>query len=199
MPKLSPFHQLIAKLIKPKSEVLDLGCGDGHLLEALSKEKNVHGYGVEIDMANVTRCIASGLSVYQGDIIDALKEFGTKRFDTVILSQTLQEVFDPIPVLDEMLRVGKQVIVTFPNFGYWGIRLQFLLSGASPKSKQLPFEWYNTPNIRVITIKDFRKLCKKQGIHVINEVPVIKVKWLQAILKLGSNSFARKGLFVLQR
>ncbi|MDA1354321.1 MAG: methionine biosynthesis protein MetW [bacterium] len=193
------FHKMIYNLIPEKSRVLDLGCGDGALLAALSTGKNTKGYGVEIDIANVKVCVANGLSVYQGNLIEALREFGTKRFDVVILSQTLQEVYDPIPVLEEMLRVGKKVIVTFPNFGHWKVRLQLLLSGSSPRTKQLPYEWYNTPNIRVITINDFRSLCKAHHIRVLDQAPLIKPKWLQILIKPFSNLVSKKGLFILQR
>lgn len=197
--KLHAFHKRIYNLVPEKSRVLDLGCGDGALLAALSEGKNVKGYGVEININNVKSCVANGLSVYQGNIIEALREFGTKRFDVVILSQTLQEVYDPIPVLDEMLRVGKKVIVTFPNFGHWKIRLQLLFTGGSPRTKHLPYHWYDTPNIRVITINDFRRLCKVQNITVLDQSPLIQPKWLQTLIKPMANLVSQKGLFILNR
>jgi len=164
--------QLIAGWIKPGSRVLDLGCGEGELLKFLINHKQVGGAGIERNEAKVARCIEKGLSVLQGDINDEVLDYADNTFDYVILSQTLQQVYDPETLIRSMLRIGKCGIVSFPNFSHWGIRMQLLFSGYAPVTKQLPYQWFNTPNIRVITIKDFRKFVREVGLHVLKEVAI---------------------------
>ena len=152
--------QIIASWIDPGSRVLDLGCGEGELLNYLKKEKQTLGTGIESSEEKVTKCIEKGVQVLQGDIIEEILDYPDNAFDYVILSQTLQQVYEPDKLIKELLRVGRRIIVSFPNFSHWSIRLQILFSGYAPKNRQLPYEWYNTPNIRVITINDFRRFVK---------------------------------------
>ena len=164
--------QIIASWIEPGSRVIDLGCGGGNLLKYLITQKNAVGTGIERNEAKVTDCIAKGLSVLQGDINDEVLDYPDNTFDYVILSQTLQQVYEPDVLIRSMLRVGKRGIVSFPNFSHWSPRLQLLLSGFAPVTKQLPYEWYNTPNIRVITIKDFRKFIHEVGLSILKEAAI---------------------------
>lgn len=164
--------QIIASWIEPGSKVLDLGCGEGELLGFLKKEKRIMGTGIESSEAKVTRCIENGVQVLQGDITEEIHDYPDNSFDYVILSQTLQQVLKPDTLIKELLRVGNRIIVSFPNFSYWSIRLQILFFGYAPKNRQLPYEWYNTPNIRIITIKDFRLFIKKINCKVIKEVNI---------------------------
>ncbi len=156
-------YAIISGLIEPDSKVLDLGCGDGELLEWLAENKRVDARGIEINSVKVQRAIARGVSVYQGDIDEGLADYPDGAFDYVILSQTLQETRRPLQVLREMLRVGKRVIVAFPNFGHWSVRLAHLFSGRAPKTKLFPYEWYESPNIHFLTVQDFAELARKEG------------------------------------
>ena len=158
---------IIQRWIKPGSSVLDLGCGDGTLLKELSAHMDVRGYGLEIEAENITRCIQSGVNVIQYDLNDGLNDFNADAFDYVIMTQTLQAINRPDQLLNEMLRVGRQGIVTFPNFGHWSARLQLALGGHMPVTRNLPNEWYNTPNIHLCTLKDFEALCKDKNIRIL--------------------------------
>ena len=164
--------QIIASWIKPGARVLDLGCGEGDLLFYLKHNKGVNGIGIENRESKVALCIARGLSVLQGDINEEVLDYQKDAFDYVILSQTLQQVYYPGKLLKSLLRIGKKVIVSFPNFSHWSIRMQVLMTGLAPKNEQLPYEWYNTPNIRVITLKDFRKFTRDQSCTVLKEVAI---------------------------
>jgi methionine biosynthesis protein MetW len=164
--------QIIASWIDPGSRVLDLGCGEGELLSYLKKEKQTLGTGIESSEEKVTKCIERGVPVLQGDIIEEILDYPDNVFDYVILSQTLQQVYEPDKLIKELLRVGRRIIVSFPNFSHWSIRLQILFFGYAPKNRQLPYEWYNTPNIRVITIKDFRRFVRDTGCRLIKEVAI---------------------------
>ena len=163
---------IIASWIQPGSRVLDLGCGEGNLLKILKDTRGVVGTGIEKDEKKVSRCIEKGLSVLQGDINREVMDYPDKAFDFVILSRTLQQVYDPPALLQSILRVGRRAVVSFPSFSYWGIRLQLLLKGRAPVSRQLPYQWYDTPNIRVMTLKDFRKFSVDVGFHIIREVAI---------------------------
>jgi len=156
-------YAIISGLIEPDSKVLDLGCGDGELLEWLAENKRVDARGIEINGVKVQRAIARGVYVYQGDIDEGLADYPDGAFDYVILSQTLQETRRPLQVLREMLRVGKRVIVAFPNFGHWSVRLAHLFSGRAPKTRLFPYEWYESPNIHFLTVQDFAELARKEG------------------------------------
>ena len=161
--------QIIASWIEPGSKVLDLGCGAGDLLRFLKDKRDVDGIGIEYTEEKVARCIEKGLSVLQGDINQEVLDYPDKIFDYVILSQTLQQVYEPAKLLKELMRIGKKGIVSFPSFSHWRIRIQLLLTGHAPKTRQLPYEWYNTPNIRVITLKDFRKFTREVGFNILKE------------------------------
>jgi len=164
--------QIIASWIEPGSKVLDLGCGEGDLLYFLRENKQVIGAGIECVEAKVVRCIAKGLSVLQGDMNEEVLDYDDDTFDYVILSQTLQQVYEPAKLIQSMLRIGKEGIVSFPNFSHWGIRLQLLVKGQAIITRQLPYEWYDTPNIRIITINDFRRFSRKVGFSILKEVAI---------------------------
>ena len=148
------------------SRVLDIGCGDGTLINFLSKEKNIDVRGLELDEENVEACISKGLSVIEGDAETELSQFPDKSFDFVILSQTLQAFYNPVTVLEHLLRIGKSSIVSIPNFGYWKVRTSLLFFGRMPETGSLPYKWYDTPNLHMCTIKDFYELCKSRNISM---------------------------------
>jgi methionine biosynthesis protein MetW len=150
--------------------VLDVGCGEGELLHWLAIHKGVEARGVEIIRSRVQRAIARGVSVYQGDIDQGLADYPDGAFDYVILSQTLQEVRKPLKVLREMLRVGRRAIVAFPNYGHWSMRLSHLWSGGAPRTKLFPYEWYDSPNIHFLTVRDFEVLAEKEHWKVEREI-----------------------------
>jgi methionine biosynthesis protein MetW len=160
--------ELISGWIPERSRVLDLGCGDGDLLAGLAATRDIRGYGIEIDPSGVLASVKNGVSVLQRDIEGGLADFEDDAFDFVILSQTLQAMRNAESVMREMLRVGREGIVTFPNFGYWRHRLD-ILAGRMPVSKSLPYSWYDTPNIHLCTVKDFRDLCTKVGARILDE------------------------------
>lgn len=156
-------YALIGELIPEGSKVLDLGCGDGALLAWLKENKKVEARGIERKRELVLEAIARGVTVYQGDLDHSLSEYPDGTFDYVILSQTLQETRDPLRVINEMLRIGRAAIVTFPNFGHWRVRLAHLTSARAPKTRLFPYDWYNSPNIHYLTVVDFEDLVAKQN------------------------------------
>jgi methionine biosynthesis protein MetW len=157
----------IARWVEPSSSVLDLGCGDGSLLSLLAEELDVTGYGIEINDAGVLACAQKGVNVIQQNLEDGLRLFENDSFDFAILSQTLQTIHQTAAILRETVRVGRECIVSFPNFGYWRHRLD-VLQGRMPVSKTLPFQWHNTPNVRVLTIQDFEALAPEVGIEILD-------------------------------
>ena len=159
----------ISEWVDPKTKVLDLGCADGTLLKFLKQQKNINGYGIEIDPSNIEKGIKNKINIIQMNLEDGLSVFNDQFFDTVILSQTLQAMVNIDKIMDEMKRVGKNIIVSFPNFGFWKNRFQ-ILNGKMPKSTDLPHEWYNTPNIHLCTIKDFEDLCSKKDLTITNQL-----------------------------
>jgi len=164
--------ETIASWVEPGACVLDLGCGDGRLLEFLMTRKEVKGTGIEQREDLVARCVEKGLPVIQGDINREIVDYPDNAFDYVIVSRTLQQVYDPPGLLREILRIGKKAVVSFPNFSYWRIRLQLLFTGNAPVTPQLPYQWYDTPNIRVITLKDFRRFSGRLGFEIFREEAV---------------------------
>ncbi len=155
-------YAIISEIVEPNTRVLDVGCGDGELLEWLAQHKGVDARGVEIVGTKVQRAIARGVSVYQGDIEQGFTDYPDQAFDYVILSQTLQETRQPLKVLNEMLRVGRRAIVAFPNFGHWSVRLAHLWTGRAPKTKLFPHDWYDSPNIHFLTVYDFQALAQQE-------------------------------------
>ncbi len=162
-------HKIIADLIQDGSKVLDLGCGDGSLLESLIKNKNVTGMGVDNWPEGLNECMSKGLPVMQFDLNKGLQTFKDQSFDYVVLNMTLQAMYRPDQVIKEMIRVGKKAIVGFPNFGHYKLVLRMLFSGRMPKTKTLPYEWYNSPNIRLMTIQDFRRLCVDNNVKILQQ------------------------------
>ncbi|HTP89788.1 MAG TPA: methionine biosynthesis protein MetW [Bryobacteraceae bacterium] len=163
-------NAIIGELIQPGSRVLDLGCGEGELLAWLAANKDVQARGVELDGAKVRKAIASGVSVFHGDLLDALADYSDGAFDYVILSQTLQETREPLRVLREMLRCGMRAVVAFPNFGHWRVRISHLVTGRAPRTKLFPHEWYNSPNIHFLTVTDFQMLAAQEGWHIERQI-----------------------------
>lgn len=158
---------LISQWIKPNAHVLDLGCGDGTLLAHLRETRQITGYGLEIDPDNIVHCIRADINVIQSDLNQGLAEFADHSFDYVIMTQTLQAVDRPDRLLTEMLRVGEEGIVTFPNFGYWKSRLQLFTKGKMPVSDALPYAWYDTDNTHLCTVQDFEDLCASHNIEIL--------------------------------
>jgi len=159
----------ISRLVSPGDSLLDLGCGPGDLLLRLKKEKSVRERGIEIDGPSVAEAIARGLSVVEGDLEEGLSFLGDSSYDLVIINHVLPQVKDPLDLVSSALRVGKKVIVTFPNFAYWRARLQIFLAGRLPVTQDLPYAWYDTPHIRLFTVADFRAQCREQGWTVLEE------------------------------
>ncbi|WP_306030825.1 methionine biosynthesis protein MetW [Stappia sp. MMSF_3263] len=163
-------HRLVADLVTPRARVLDIGCGDGELLDLLVREKQVDGRGIELSQAGVNACVARGLSVVQGDADRDLSDYPDDAFDFVILSQTLQATYAPRQVLQELLRIGSNVIVSFPNFGFWRNRLQLMFKGSMPVTDYLPYSWYDTPNIHFCTIRDFVSMCDEVDARMVRSM-----------------------------
>ncbi len=166
---MRPDLQAIVHWVPQGARVLDLGCGDGALLRYLAEQRQAIGYGVEIDDERVLACVKNGVNVIQGDLERGLSGFADGSFDYVILSQTLQAVKSSERVVREMLRVGREGIVTFPNFGYWRNRLQ-VFRGSMPVSDNMPYQWFNTPNIHLCTITDFEDFCRSRGVHILERI-----------------------------
>jgi len=168
--------KLIADLIETNTRVLDVGCGDGTLMEFLKNNKEINVRGIEISKSNIQQCIGKGLTVIEGDAEQDLSQFPDASFDFVILSQTLQAFLNPEKVISELLRVGKKAIVTIPNFGYWKVRLHLLMKGTMPITRTLPDEWYNTPNLHMCTIKDFFSFCENRKINLYKSIALHNLK-----------------------
>ena len=161
---------LISEWIEPNSRILDLGCGDGSLLKLLNSKRNVTGYGVDSSIDKTIKSIDNKINIINSNINDNLGFFKTKSFDYVILAQSLQVVENPISLIKEMLRVGNEVIISFPNMGYWRSRLYLLLKGEMPVTDELPYSWHSTPNIHLCTIKDFKKMCTDNNFKITDEI-----------------------------
>ena len=168
--------KIIANLIEKNTRVLDVGCGDGTLMEFLKDNNKIDIRGIEISKSNVQKCIGKGLTVIEGDAEKDLSQFPDRSFDFVILSQTLQAFLNPEKVISELLRVGKKAIVTIPNFGYWKVRLHLLTKGTMPITRTLPDEWYNTPNIHMCSIKDFFNFCGDRKINLYKSIALQNLK-----------------------
>ena len=198
---MNPEFKIISTLIKKECHVLDIGCGDGILMEYLKNEKKVNIRGIEISKSKVQNCIAKGLTVIEGNAEKDLKQFPDSSFDYVVLSQTLQAFLNPENVIKELLRIGKQAIVTIPNFGYWKIRLHLLLKGTMPVTRTLPDEWYNTPNIHLCTIKDFVFFSKKKEFKLSKSIAMRsnKVSFINNVNLNMKNLSANLGIFLIEK
>lgn len=192
-------HDVILGLVPPGMKVLDLGCGDGALLEKLVRLKGAVGRGIEISEEGVRACIARGLSVLQADIDQGLGDYPDRSFDYVILNQTLQAAKKPDVVLREMLRVGTKAVVGFPNFAYWKLRLYLLRKGRMPKTEFLPYEWYDTPNIHFCSVADFTDWCGRSGVTVERQVFLSTDHGGRVLRGVRPNLFAENAVFLLAR
>jgi len=192
--------ETISKIIENNKRVLDVGCGDGTLMEYLKEKQKNDVRGLEPQKNLVQKCIAKGLPVIEGDAEKELVQFPKKSFDYVVLSQTLQAFFNPEEVLEQLLRIGKKTIVTIPNFGYWKVRLHLLFKGTMPITKNLPNEWYNTPNLHMCTIKDFVNFCRNKNIKIDKSMCVTDEKISKITNKNMSykNIFSQLGIFLIE-
>ena len=191
--------KVIADLLPNDTRVLDVGCGDGSLMSLLQKEKNVEVRGLELNQENVQECIHKGLPVIQGNAETELHQFPDKSFDYVVLSQTLQAFYEPEKVLKNLLRIGKSVVISIPNFGFWKVRTKLLLFGKMPVTKTLPNTWYNTPNLHMCTIKDLFSFCDEKRINIKKVVGVNENK-TSIINKRNleiKNLFSKVGIFLI--
>ena len=191
---------LIAQMIAPESRVLDVGCGDGDLLALLRSQKNIDGRGVELSQEGVNASVARGLAVVQGDADADLSDYPDDAFDYVILSQTIQATRNPKAVLHQMKRIGRRVIVSFPNFGNWRVRLQLLFNGRMPETRSLGYSWYDTPNILLCTVRDFASLCEDLGLGIEDALILTGEKaWRISDPGMLANLFAVDAVFLLSR
>ena len=191
--------QFIPQWIKPNSRVLDLGCGDGALLEKLIKDLSANTLGVEIDENYITQCVSKGLNVVEQDLNSGLSNFQDNSFDVVVMAHALQTLRSPHLVIDEMLRIGKESIVSFPNFGHWRCRLHLIQKGRMPVSKFLPYEWYDTPNIHFFTVKDFEALCQKENIRILDKTVVSQDSKESFLGQLMPNLFGTTAVYHIAR
>ena len=192
---------VLAGLIDINSRVLDVGCGDGNLLLHLKKNKKVDGRGIEIDQKKVQESVAKGLAVIEGDAEKDLISYPNSSFDFAILNQSLQQFYDPRRVMNELLRIAKKAIITIPNFGYWKVRLQLIMQGTMPVTKNLPYTWYNTPNLHMCTIKDFYNLCKLDNITIEKSISVTsdKISNIQKGNLEIKNLLSEIGIFLIKK
>lgn len=199
MKSLRPDQALIAEWIAPSSRVLDLGCGDGALLAYLQNTRNVTGYGLEIDEDNIVKCIAVGVNVIQTDLDAGLSEFDENSFDYVIMTDTLQAVHFPEKLINEMLRVGREGIITFTNIGHWICRLQLAIKGKMPISRSLPSQWYETPNIHLCSIADFEGLCRSLDVEILQRATVDHAHRSNLAMRLLPNLLGEIALYRFRR
>lgn len=191
--------QIIQDWIEPHSSVLDLGCGDGSFLASLKREKQIFDCGLDLDTENIQKCLAAGVNVIEQNLDKGLDNFSDKSFDTVLLAQTLQAVQKPDVLVEEMLRIGKNCIITFPNFAYWRYRFYLLSKGRMPVSDHIPFEWYDTPNIHFCTIRDFDALCRERNIKILNRTVVDEEYQNSKLMNFNQNFFGINAIYHITR
>ena len=197
--ELRPEFNYVVDLVKPGASVLDLGCGEGQLMKALQNRKRAHVQGIELSDTAVQACVEKGLFVYHGDLNEGLADFNDGSVDYVILTSTIQVLQRPDLLILEAARVGKKCIISVPNFGFWRVRFQLMFEGVMPKTSRLPYEWYDTPNIHLTTIKDFRRFCRKHNLRVLDETDLVIGERACRRVKALPNLFADYGIFVLER
>jgi homoserine O-acetyltransferase len=190
-------YELIGSLIEPGSRVLDVGCGDGELLARLVRDKRIEGEGIELEQEMVLDCVCRGLQIIQQDVEHGLEYYADKSFDYAILSQTVQTVRDPRRAFLELLRVGKKVIVSFPNFAYWKCRLSMMFAGKAPVTQQLPFGWYDSPNIHFLSLRDFDEFCEKLGVRVEKRIALRKGRVRP--VRVAENLLADQAVYVTSK
>ena len=191
--------EIIKNWIAPNSRILDLACGDGELLKDLKLQKKIEGYGLEIDPDKITEAISNNINVISTNLDSGLSQFSDKSFDTVIMTEALQAMKNPDLVLDEMLRVGKNCIVTFPNFGYWRAMLSLAFYGRMPVTKKLDYQWYNTPNIHFCTVSDFEILCAEKNIHIESKRFAAENLPDRLLKSLSPNLFSDTAIYLLSK
>ena len=189
---------VISKLVNLNEKILDVGCGDGNLLDYLSRVKNADCRGIEIKQSGVNECVKKGLSVIQGDANFDLEDYPDNAFSTVILSQTIHAMIFPDGVIKNLIRIGRRAIISFPNFGYWRVRKDLLLNGSMPKNKILPYEWYNTPNIHLCSCKDFKDFCRINTINI-EKFICLNEKGMEIGNRFLSNFYAYQVLFCVSK
>ena len=199
--KMKSEFKVIANLLPNNTRVLDVGCGDGSLMSLLRKDKNIEVRGLELNQNNVQQCIHKGLPVIQGNAETELHQFPNQSFDYVILSQTLQAFYDPNKVMRELLRIGKSVIVSIPNFGFWKVRINLLFFGKMPVTKTLPNTWYNTPNLHMCTIKDFVTFCNQRDLKLTKSISLSgkKVSYIKKSNLNYKNLTSELGIFEIEK
>lgn len=190
-------HRII-ELVQPGWEVLDLGCGNGELLSLIRELKDVRGHGIDRNQERIMECVARGIPVYQVDLDEGLADYGDQSYDAVILSQTMQVVHRPLVVLREMVRVGRVGILSLVNFGHLSIRLRLLGQGRMPRTRTLPYSWYDTPNIHLSTLTDFRLMCRSEGIRIVREIPM-SYGVLPPLARVWPNGLAPLAVYVVTR
>lgn len=190
---------LVKQWVRPDTRVLDLGCGDGELLAHLRDTLNVRGYGLEIDAGKLTAAIARGVNVIEQDLNRGLANLADASFDTLLMAQALQAVQRPDELLDDMVRVAREVIVTFPNFGHWKTRWYLIRHGRMPVSRALPYGWYDTPNIHLCTFRDFEAMCREKGLKVLDRLAVDQDQQGSGLSRLFPNLFGEIGIFRVSR
>lgn len=191
--------EIIGELVPPGSRVLDLGCGNGELLAHLQRTRQVRGYGMEIDADKITAAIARGVNVIEQDLNRGLANLADASFDTLLMAQALQAVQRPDELLDDMVRVAREVIVTFPNFGHWKTRWYLIRHGRMPVSRALPYGWYDTPNIHLCTFRDFEAMCREKGLKVLDRLAVDQDQQGSGLSRLFPNLFGEIGIFRVSR
>jgi len=192
---LAPIYAAISEMISERASVLDLGCGSGELLDLLIRQKHIRGQGIDIDDRAIFQCVRKGLSVFHDDIDNGLGDFSDCAFDYVVLSHSLQQVRNPDVVLKDALRVGRRVIVSFPNFAYFRVRTKILFAGRTPVTQALPYEWHDTPNLHFLSILDFEDYCRKNMIKVDKTLYVTEKKIVRSL----PNLFAREAIFLIAK
>ena len=197
--KVHPEFRYITEMVDMRSRVLDLGCGRGRLMEALRSEREALVQGIELDHNAVSQCVAKGLFVYQGDLNEGLADYADSSMDYVILTSTIQVLERPDRTIKEAARVGKKCIIALPNFGYYGVRFDLMFGGKMPKTRSLPYEWYDSPNIHLTTIKDFREFCDKNNLKILKEQGLVIGKGKCREVRFLPNFFADYGIFLVEQ